>query len=192
MRKLAIILIIYSLATYSHAQKRESFFRPTHAKIQYAGNIGLISAGVGFAFFKEKAEADVLIGYLPKSIGGVSITTLTVTAGYYPWKVDFSKGYLFEPLYIGGYSSYAFGSDYYIELPDHYPQRYYWWPTALRIGGYIGGRLSKDVHWKGIEQIGFYYQLGTYDLKVVSVMEYLDYFSITDAFDLAFGLRVKF
>ncbi|MGK7392075.1 MAG: hypothetical protein ACNS60_17110 [Candidatus Cyclobacteriaceae bacterium M2_1C_046] len=184
------LILLFDLAVV--AQEKNSFFRPDHAKIQFAGNIGFLSAGVGYEIAQEKGEVDLMVGYLPESIGGVDIITANLKAGYYPWKINFSENYTYEPVYGGIYLSYSFGSEYYLTLPEHYPEGYYWWPTALRGGLYIGGRLSKDVALGEIDRLGLYYELGTYDLKLISVLQNLEYFSITDALDLAIGVRVKF
>lgn len=192
MKKMVTILLVFIIIPFASAQEKKSFLRPDHAKLQFAGNIGFLSGGAGYAFAKQKGEVDLMLGYLPESIGGVDIITLTLKAGYYPWQVNLSDSYTYEPVYAGAYLSYSFGSEYYTTLPEQYPSGYYWWPTSLRGGLYIGGRLSKDVILGKIDQVGLYYELGTYDLKLVSVLENLYYFSITDALDLAVGIRVKF
>lgn len=191
MKQYIIILIILIFPFSGNAQLGD-IFDPSHAKIQYAGNIGFISAGVGYTFWKEKGQTDVLLGYLPKSIGGVTITTLTAKAAYYPWQIKIGDTYNYEPIYGGIYLSYAFGSKYYTVLPDYYPRGYYWWPTALRAGLFIGGRIKKDISFGPVDHLGFYYEFGTYDLKLISVLSNLNYFSVTDAFDLALGIRFKF
>ena len=192
MKKFIIISSLLFLLPFFGFAQLDDILSPSHAKIQYAGNIGFISAGVGYTFWNEKGQTDVLVGYLPKSIGGVRIISLTAKAAYYPWDIKVGKRYEIEPIYGGVYLSYSFGSQYYTSLPEYYPRGYYWWPTALRAGLFLGGRVNKDISFGPINRLGIYYEFGTYDLKFISVMSNLDYFSITDAFDLALGLRFKF
>ena len=52
---------------------------PTHSKIQYAGNMGLLSFGTGWDYGKRNQwETDVLLGFIPKYSSKKAKVTLTL------------------------------------------------------------------------------------------------------------------
>src|SRR5687768_4863927 len=43
---------------------------PEFWQLQYAGNIGFVSAGLGYGFVEDKVRAFLIYGYVPKSFAG--------------------------------------------------------------------------------------------------------------------------
>ena len=75
-RLIAILLIIFSFNQTNAQEKFLHAIQPNHAKIQFAGNIGVLSAGVGYNFFSGKMQSDLFYGFVPEAIGGVDIHTI--------------------------------------------------------------------------------------------------------------------
>lgn len=191
---LLFILFIVSISVLQaqYDQESKKWYVPHHAKVQFAGNIGFLSAGPGYLHGKGKLETDLMLGFLPKSIGGDHIVSLTGKLTYSPWKTRIGEELTLIPFSIGPYLSYSFGSQFDTLLPNEYPEGYYWWATSLRFGAFIGGRiqtpLKSDQRIKGLD---FYYELGTYDLEFLSYIQNTEYLNITDIFSLALGVKLR-
>ena len=74
---------------------------PTHFVIQNAGNMGTLSAGIGWSYGKSrKWETELLVGFIPKHDSSRPKITTTLKGNYIPWKIDLSKisGKIPEPL----------------------------------------------------------------------------------------------
>ena len=61
---------------------------PTHFTIQNAGNMGTISAGIGWSYGKRKQwETDLLFGYIPKHDATGAKLTTTLKGNFIPWNI---------------------------------------------------------------------------------------------------------
>ena len=61
---------------------------PTHAKIQYAGNMGLLSFGTGWDYGKRNQwETDILLGFIPKYSSKKTKVTMTLKQNYMPCRL---------------------------------------------------------------------------------------------------------
>ena len=143
-----------------------------HAKVQFAGEIGFISLGLGYSIFKKKnGELDLFLGYLPESIGGDNIVTIAGKFHYFPWKKDvFKNKYKLEPLTLGVNVYHAFTKILNAQKnQDLYPAGYYWWTIGTRFGPFFGSRITKEFNQKSfIRSLTFYYEIGTNDLYIYS------------------------
>ena len=172
----------------------KKWYVPDLVKMQFAGNIGFLSAGVGYEHGKGKLETDLMLGFLPKSIGGDHITSLSAKMTWSPWKISKGRSRSLEltPFTLGPYMSYSFGSQFDTILPNEYPSGYYWWATSLRFGAFFGGNVEIPLaSEQSIKGIGFYYELGTYDLKFISYVLNRKFLNVTDIFSLALGVRFQ-
>ena len=57
------------------------YLRPDAVQIQYAGNYGLMSVGLGQEFCKDILTSYLVFGYLPKAVNGVEVKTCTEKSG---------------------------------------------------------------------------------------------------------------
>ena len=53
------------------------WYRPRHLIAQTAGGMGMVSVGAGYNFWRDRAEADVLVGYVPKKYAGSTLSIAT-------------------------------------------------------------------------------------------------------------------
>lgn len=96
--------------------------KPTHVKMQYAGGMGVMSAGVGWDYGKRRQwETDFLIGYLPPKYATDLLFTLTVKQNYIPWSMSFDKHWALEPFYCGLYLTTIAGEEFWKRNPDVTP-----------------------------------------------------------------------
>lgn len=198
MKKLFVICCII-ITTSSLAQEpnveepTRRWFVPDHIKLQFAGNIGFLSGGPGYISKNKKLETDVLFGFMPKKFGGDALISLTAKTTYFPWRIPLKNAVYISPFSLGFYSSYTFGPQFDSKWPDYYPKGYYWWATSIRPGAYIGGKLGREVKEKGkIRGLEIYYELGTYDLLLISYMQNNKYLRPSDIVSLSLGIKMAF
>jgi len=198
MRKLFLVFCLLKAITslaqsetfYSVSRK---WYVPDHIKFQFAGNIGFISGGPGYISHNKTLETDVLVGFLPEKFGGDALISLTAKTTYSPWRVPLKNAYYVKPFSLGFYLNYTFGPQFDSKWPAYYPKGYYWWATSIRPGAYIGGKVGKQIKTRRkIKGIELYYELGTYDLLLISYVQNTGYIKPVDILNLAFGLKMAF
>ena len=189
-------LIAQDLPESSNLDKEEEdekWYKPDHIKLQYAGSIGFISPGVGIAYAKDKMETDFYFGYLPKKIGGDHLIMLTLKNTYYPFSIKpKNRDFVIYPFSIGGFFNYTFGSEYTTSWPSYYEDGYYWWDSAIRLGFFIGGKITKPVSNLPFQSISSYYEIGSNDLYFISYIQNIKYFKPYEIFNLAIGIKMTF
>ncbi|HEU4469543.1 MAG TPA: hypothetical protein VFR58_00545 [Flavisolibacter sp.] len=166
---------------------------PDHFKVQFAGGIGFLSAGAGYSSRDGKVDADLFYGYVPKSIGGITIHTLTAKLTYSPIKPLQYGHFKVKPFSTGALVNYSFGKQYFGFRPDNYPYDFYKFPTSLYLGAFVGGELFRQTEKsKPFSRIGLYYELVTFDRLLLSYINNRRALSITDVFSLAIGVKLGY
>ncbi len=188
------LIILATLIPGAESEAQEKFLRkisPQHGKVQFAGGIGFISAGVGYGNPKRNLEADVFYGYVPKQFGGIAMHSLTGKLSYHPFRPGKVLNLQVQPFTVGLQGTYTFGKQYFLYSPDNYPYNYYGFPTALHAGFFVGGNVSTTFNKKTLRGVGIYYELGTNDVELKS---YLANSSIPlrDIVNLAIGIKTNF
>jgi hypothetical protein len=157
------------------------WYAPDHAKLQLAGNIGFLSPGVGYALGR-RIEGDVFFGWVPESIGGADIFSVTGKLVWSPWIVD-SGRWSFRPVTGAFQLTYTFGDQYFV-IPE-----FAFTPTALRSGIALGAEATRRV---GARTVGLYAELVALDFGLAYWLGNRDALGPTDVFSVAFGARVGF
>lgn len=167
---------------------------PTHAKIQFAGNMGLISMGPGWDYGKHKQwETDVFFGILPKYESKRAKVTFTLKQSYMPWNIDLGKQFSAEPLSCGMYFNSIFGHEFWPSEPERYPKGYYGFSTKIRIHAFLGQRVTYDIAPKKrfmAKSVTLFYELSTCDLYIVSAFTN-KYLRPRDYLSLSFGMKLQ-
>lgn len=194
MRTIFTLLVINFLIQLEPVQAQSQTQQPYssyHVKLQYAGSIGFMSAGIGRSLFEEKLETDLLLGYLPESIGGDRIWTTALKATFAAVRPMPVKAVDWQPLRFGLQLSYTFGEQYYIVEPrSKYPRGYYGFPTALHLYLYGGGQVDLNRVRK-LSRYSVYYEVGTSAEYLVSYIQNPKYLGPGKIFNLALGLRMR-
>lgn len=173
--------------------KIKKWYIPDHVKMQFAGNIGFLSGGLGFASHNKKLETDLLAGILPEKFGGDALVTFSAKTTYSPWKINFKHNYYAAPFSLGAYLSYTFGPQFDFKWPSYYPAGYYWWATAIRSGAYMGGKIGRQITVnKRISAVELYYEIGSYDLLMISYVQNRNFLKLSDISNVSFGLKLSF
>lgn len=159
--------------------------KPDHIKIQYAGGIGFFSLGTGYQNRQHNLEGDLYYGYLPKSIGGVRIHSLSAKFFWIPFHLTGKKIALAEPLITGILVNYNFGKQYFINEPSYFPDHYYNFPTAINSAVLFGSRIGFNKP----KKLAVYIEVLSFDRDLASFFSNTQSLRFTELFTAAFGLK---
>lgn len=175
-------------------RKRWEALIPTHIKVQYAGNMGLLSFGTGWDYGKRNQwETDVLFGILPKYESKRTKVTFTLKQNYMPWSLDLGRQFSAEPLACGMYLNTVFGDEFWTHEPERYPKGYYGFSSKVRIHAFVGQRITYEIDHRRrftAKEITFFYEISTCDLYVVSAFTN-KYLKPRDYLSLSFGIKLQ-
>jgi hypothetical protein len=164
---------------------------PDHIKVQYAGGIGFISIGAGYSSKNQKLEGDLYYGYLPKSIGGIRIHSISGKITWIPIHSVSIKKYKVEPLMTGLVINYSFGKQYFSFDPPYYPYRYYSFPTAIHSALFLGSRIGHDFPSQAfVQRISVYYEILSFDREIISFVSNTKSLQVGDIITLSLGVRI--
>jgi len=168
-----LFLLWFGTAHISVAQLHKgnvSWLIPDYIKLQYAGGIGFLSAGVGYTFADHRIDATVFYGFVPKSLSVDELHSLSVQFTAKLIRIRLSENYQLLPLNIGWFLHHTFGGEYWINLPSHYPTEYYWWSPGRNAGVFMGGEIK--TRWLASKTpasgVAIYARIGTRGLYVAS------------------------
>jgi hypothetical protein len=167
---------------------------PTHTKVQFAGNMGLLSFGTGWDYGKKNQwETDVFLGFIPKYDSKRTKVTMTLKQNYMPWSLNLGRSFSTEPLTCGIYFNTVFGNEFWVHEPDRYPKGYYGFSSKIRSHIFLGQRLTYDIDPQRrytAKSITFFYELSTCDLYLISAATN-SYLRPRDYLSLSFGLKLQ-
>ena len=193
---------------------------PNLGIVQYAGNIGMCSTGIGWSYGKdERWESLVLVGYVPKHHTQKSNITFTLRENLIPWSLGLGKRqwarpdsttymgetiYIpwnrrafasFEPVVFTASLSTIFNDQFWVKEPEKYNGGdYYRFSSKVRLHLGLGSRLSLNVpqeRRRHFDRISLYYELSTYDLAIISAIPNKK-LSLGDILCLGLGVQYKF
>lgn len=144
---------------------------PTHVKVQYAGGMGVMSAGIGWDYGRKcRWETDVMAGFLPRAYADEFHTTFTLRQNYIPWSIGCGERFSLDPFTCGVYLNFISGERFWVREPARYPgESYYGFTSRLRIHVYVGQRAT--LHFRSgttLRSITLYYELSANDLNIVA------------------------
>lgn len=143
------------------------WYLPHYVPVQFAGNTGFFSTGAGFTSRHQNYHLDLLYGYVPRSVAGMSVHTVTAK-NYFPFgRFMLNRNEALIP-YIGLGVSLEVSGIAFFEMPGHFPDSYYDFPKNLHALAYGGVRLQHlfddEVGWlRGME---LYAEAGTVDVYI--------------------------
>lgn len=188
-----------STATVSRYDNRVHHYRqawgvliPTHIKLQYAGGMGLLSAGIGWDYGRHgQWETDLLFGFIAKHSSRRAKMTMTLKQNFIPWSISLGRGFSLEPLTTGIYFNTVFGGEFWNRQPERYPSGYYTFSTRIRTHVFIGQRLRFDIpdsrrHF--FKSIALFYELSSSDFYIITAVRNHSLHP-ADYLRLSFGLK---
>ncbi|RYZ32660.1 MAG: hypothetical protein EOP49_37195, partial [Sphingobacteriales bacterium] len=115
---------------------------PDHLVSQFAGNIGMFSAGVGYSYARDKVQTEFLYGFVPAFRSHTSIHILTAKTSFVSRSRIINKTYSWVPVRAGAGISYSVGRQFFTQLPKRYPSGYYWFSTSFRLTPFVGSSFQ--------------------------------------------------
>lgn len=165
---------------------------PNIGVAQYAGNIGFISAGVGWDYGRNNRwETHLLFGYLPHFTFDDDAITLTLRQQLLPWQCSLNDRLSFTPACFGVSVNAVMNNEFWITEPIN--NNYYRFSSKVRLHLGVGSRINLYVpHEKKrrLSRISFYYEVSTYDLAVISYVR-TSHTRISELLSLGIGLNVN-
>ena len=169
--------------------KSKSWYIPDYTKIQFAGNIGFLSAGIGYKIFKGHLYSDLMYGYVPSSFSKAEIHIIT-QKNTFPIFNKKIKNLTISPI-TGFTLSFETGGNSFLILPDKYPKGYYG-TNAFHFTFFVGGKLHKDFNKQlKIKGIDLYAELGTVDTYLWYAILSKEV-KINSIFSSAIGINIYF
>lgn len=167
---------------------------PTHSKLQFAGNMGLLSMGMGWDYGKHNQwETDWLFGFIPTYSSQRAKITMTLKQNYIPWSVYLGKNISAEPLECGLYFNTVFGDEFWVKEPERYPRGYYGFSSKIRTHVFLGQRLTYKIDSPKrffAKEMTLFYEISTCDLYVVSAATNSS-LKPSDYLSLSFGVKFQ-
>lgn len=183
-------------ATLEHDERdhdRLGWYVPDLAKLQVAGYLGTVGAGVGYAAFNDVLNVSVYYGFTPASVAGHVVHTGKLAFDVRPFELR-AGDVRFVPGYIGGGLLYAFGGEFFTRLPARYRRidsRYYP-PTAVHWMIHAGTEVDYVPRRGPFERHGLYYEVVALDSYAFSYFENPERLRLIDIFSSSIGYRMAF
>lgn len=165
---------------------------PRYTKLQFAGSMGMISAGVGWNYGRDHWETDLLFGLVPRNADRHAMVTMTIKQNYLLTQIPLNQRISFEPLACGLYLNTLFDDDFWVKNPDKYPKGYYGFSTRVRTHIFVGQRLTLNLNTAKAHNraITLFYELSSCDLYLINAFTN-SYLKPSDYLSLSFGLKVQ-
>ena len=164
---------------------------PVVLNMQYAGSIGLVSAGASIRLARKKLETGLLMGYLPASHGG-PMTTFTAKATYNPFCLRISPSMSVQPLQTGVFVTMHTGKELERTWDKHYPDGYYMWNRSIRMHVFAGIQLSVNSPYVPDKRFAIYLECNTNDLYINRLYHNRGYMPLWDIMALGAGVKMYF
>ncbi|GAB2944612.1 hypothetical protein GCM10027048_06830 [Hymenobacter coalescens] len=173
----------------------QPWYRPHHVIVQTAAGQGMVAAGVGYTTLRGRVDVDVLGGYVPSRYSITPMGIFTAKAGYSPWTIDLGpqRHWQVRPFTVGALVSHTASRGMNNSRDGKYEKGYYWWSSRTRIGGFVGGKVSRVIgttRHGHPRTLGAYYELGTNDLYLSSIFTNLGGLGVHEILTLGFGVKL--
>lgn len=166
-----VILLMFAVLSVSAAgSKKEKGFgklmRPDYVNLQYAGNLGLGSVGLGYISDNHKHHLGINYGYLPSFVNSTQVHTFSFKSGFHFKKKKLSEKAFFNP-YMGTHLLYSVTDNTYLKFPSYYPSDYYY-TNAFHLAPFVGLKVGSR---KSITRFS-YVEIGSLDSYLFNWLKY--------------------
>lgn len=186
-----MVLIFLSSEGISQDTTKTRGIIPDYLNMQFAGNIGAASIGIGYYLNPIRSLSfDMIYGYSPSNLTNVDIHNIIIRLNYKPTTINLPKKWSMKPIFNMAISMHLIDDNsIFKKLPSIYPKGHYA-PNAFRFHFDFGGILRYDftqhTFFKAVE---LYVTSTTNDLYLYSIFK-AKRMAITDIFSIAIGLNI--
>jgi hypothetical protein len=138
------------------------WYSPDFIPIQYAGNIGFVSGGVGFSGRKENYQLGLMYGYAPAFAAGTRVHMLTAKNVFHLYRFNVGRNRLIIPYAGLGVSVEVAGRSFFT-LPSNMPKGYYDFPKSIHLIPSAGLKVRHHTQRKLFRAIEFFAEATTAD-----------------------------
>lgn len=187
--KLITILLLASVNIFAAGNKEQKLinkiFKIDYVNMQYAGNLGLGSVGLGYVSVNNKSTLGFSYGYLPEFINNVEVHTFSLKRVFHISKHRFSKNLLGRG-YMGTNIILSKTKNTYIKFPDHFPSKYYF-ANAVHFAPFIGAKFDNILTNKKRIFRYPYIEIGTIDYYLFNSIKYKQ-LNLVDCLNVSMGV----
>lgn len=186
--KFLTVLILFHLmfSKLSAEQRTWRDFIPNITVFQYAGNIGMFSAGAGWDYgYKNHWETHFLVGYLPKEEMWDDQFTATLREHYLPFDFKFNEHYSLQPLMFTVSLNTIFSDEFWISEPAI--DKYFRFASKFRLHIGVGGRWNYKRYNR---RYSIFYEVSTYDLALISYVR-SSHLPLKELLSLGVGFNIR-
>jgi hypothetical protein len=185
--KLIAILVFASANIFASGNKEQKkinkIFKPDYVNLQYAGNLGLGSVGVGYISQNEKHNIGISYGYLPESVNSVEVHTVSAKGAF-----NLKKHKLSERTFVNAYAGtnllYSITDNTYLKFPSYYPSDYYF-ANAVHLAPFLGMKVGSRKNSSKFS----YVELGTLDYYLFNRLKY-NRSKFIDCINICMGISI--
>lgn len=181
-----------------HTTKRIQFWNsiiPNLTHLQYAGDIGMISMGMGWDYGKHNQwETYLIFGITPRNHTPRTYVTMAVKEMFTPWDVKVWRHLEFSPLFASFTISTLLDGEFWVKNPERYPSGYYSFSTKTRLHLGIGQKIKlKNIEHKShfLKHLALFYEVSTCDLYLINKIRNRS-IPVKDIICLAIGIQGTF
>jgi hypothetical protein len=150
----------------SQASARRLLFHSPYLALQYAGNIGFLSFGVGHTARKDKYQLSLVYGYAPPSMAGVRIHTVTAKNIFPLYRFYLDKKQTLIPYGAIGVSLELGGRSFFRQ-PSIMSDSYYDFPKSIHLIPAAGFKLRHITdHQRNFRGYEFFLEVTSVDVYV--------------------------
>jgi hypothetical protein len=159
---LFLIILPLPLEAQDTLKTQHASLLPDYVKVQFAGNIGFISVGAGYSIFHSRLQTTLFYSYIPKSIGGAIINTVSWKNSFLIFNANIKSTYKISP-YLG--MSLAYSGYTPIQVLPH---------LGIRLGKNSHGVLrSKDIYLEvGTSGLYLNYYINNKDVRIYPLLNF--------------------
>ena len=187
---------IVSAQNSNEVSNKGKWYKPSYVNLQYAGQIGFLSVGVGKSYLNNKLETAILFGHLPKSHGGDNTNILSLKQSYTPFEISLKQNKVkLHLITLGAFASYYMGEEYNKYKTNQYPDNYYGFMKGYRLGAFISSDINLKLNPKAntiFSSLSLYYELGVNDLDFDRYLRNRDHMNLYEIANLALGMKLYF
>ncbi|MCR5314207.1 MAG: hypothetical protein K6E54_11305 [Bacteroidaceae bacterium] len=168
---------------------------PRQFIVQNAGNMGALSAGIGWEYgHRGMWETHLLFGFIPRHESSRMKMTVTLKENFIPWSIDLKEGWSVQPLSASIYLNTVIGHEFWKSQPKRYPDDYYeFMSTKFRLNVGFGQQITWQIPYKKrryARSISLFYEVSSCDLYIRSKI--IDHsVPLKDIIGLSIGLKLQ-
>jgi hypothetical protein len=141
------------------------WYIPHFIPLQFAGNIGFLSTGVGYEARKQNYQLAIVYGYVPARFGGVSVHSFTAKNTFPIFRFFIDKIRSIVPYGAIGLNVEVGGKSF-LTLPDNMPASYYDFPKSTHLIGSLGVKYRHVMNRPSVRAVEFFAETTTIDAYI--------------------------